>query len=206
MHPIRFKPFIGKNYHSQDFKILVLGESHYLNTNQINDYQANKEYISNITNQVVTGFFKYKNRSAKYERWMNTFTKFGNVIHGNRLNPSQTLAFWDSCAFYNYVQVPTAGPRIYPTKEDFQNSISALKQVIKETNPDIVMVWGYRLWHNLPVKNTEKIFRTSKIHFTNIDPQLPFKRMPHPSSSAFNYKMSPSFKSYIKNVKILRSQ
>ncbi|RLJ67465.1 hypothetical protein CLV86_0968 [Lacinutrix venerupis] len=38
MLPIRFKLFIGTEYQKQDFKILVLGESHYLNGSDFTDY------------------------------------------------------------------------------------------------------------------------------------------------------------------------
>lgn len=82
MLPIRFKPFIGKEYEKQEFKVLILGESHYLNDSDFTDYLKGEKKVELITNNVVNRYLNYKKTGRFYERWMNTFTKFSNVLNG----------------------------------------------------------------------------------------------------------------------------
>jgi hypothetical protein len=60
MLPIRFKPFVGTEYQKQDFKILILGESHYLNGSDFIDYLDGNKKVELITNNVVNGYLNYK--------------------------------------------------------------------------------------------------------------------------------------------------
>lgn len=200
MSKIRFKQFVGENYHKQDFKIFVLGESHYLKDSELEAYNNNDKFIEEITINVLRRFFNYKKHKKDFERWMNTFTKFSNVLGGKKMTSSETLVFWENCSFYNYVQSPTTGPRISPTGTEFKNSKNAFLCVLGETKPDIIFVWGYRLWNNLPKEELyNKInFQNTEIHFFN---KIPIKVLPHPSSNKFNYKLSNEIDKYIDEIK-----
>jgi len=202
MLPVRFKPFIGDDYLTQDFKILVLGESHYLNSKDLIDYHANRQHIEQLTNNVINGYFEYKKTGVFFERWMNTFTKFGNIFNGRKLSKEETIEFWQKCSFYNYVQAPTNGPRKSPTKKEFDWSLLAFENTIELLKPDLVVVWGYRLWHYLPRKQYEiKIIDGTKIHVCNYGYNLTMMRLPHPSSSKFNFKLTDYIDKYLKTIK-----
>lgn len=201
MLPIRFKPFVGKNYSNEQFKILVLGESHYLNSKDLLDFKSGHQRIEHITNNVLNSFLNYKRTRKSYARWMNTFTKFSNVYHGKRLTPKNTVDFWDSCSFYNYVQAPTAGPRVSPKTNEFQQSFEALEKVIEDIRPDIIYIWGYRLWDNLPIAHirNEKVDEFN-LYYLGVN-KIPIMKLPHPSSTKFNYKLSTQLKRYTEKVK-----
>lgn len=205
MHPIRFKPFIGKNFEKQDFKVLVLGESHYLNENDLINYLDKNTKSEAITNNVLNDYIEYKKTGLSFSRWMNTFTKFSNVISGRELNSKETVDFWESCAFYNYVQVPTPGTRISPSKVDFSLSMEAFKEVINQYKPNIIIFWGYRLWNNFPKEEyTITSLENSQIHYLTLNGNVPILSLPHPSTKHFNKSLSENIATYISAVKDLR--
>ena len=57
---------------------------------------------------------------------------------------------WEHLSFYNYVQEAMTGPRVSPTPEDFKNSEEAFWEILNELKPDLIIVWGARLYNNLP--------------------------------------------------------
>lgn len=52
--------------------------------------------------------------------------------------------------FYNYVQFPITGPRTAPTEQEFRDSEAAFWNVLVELQPDLIIVWGQRLYKHLP--------------------------------------------------------
>lgn len=202
MLPIRFKPFIGKEYEKQEFKILILGESHYLNDLDFTDYLNGEKKVELITNNVVNEYLNYKKTGRFYARWMNTFTKFTNVLNGKKSSIKETVEFWQASSFYNYVQAPTKGPRISPTKEEFRQSFDALSEVVKQIKPNMIFIWGDRLWNNFPKDNYESLTNGSdEIHYLKFSYNLPIMVVPHPSSSKFNYGIKNNINDYLNVVK-----
>lgn len=202
MYPIRFKPFIGKNYGNQVFKILILGESHYLNENDKEDFLNGNSRIEGITRNVLTDYINYKTVGGFFHRWMNTFTKFGNVFSNKKLTSAEAVEFWQSCVFYNYVQAPTSGPRTPPTKEEFILSMQAFNEVISECKPNLIIFWGYRLWNNFPKEPHATInLINSQIHYLKLSVNVPFLVLQHPSTRYFNNSLSSTIEDYIKRVK-----
>jgi hypothetical protein len=199
MTKIRFKPFVGSQYNNTNCRILILGESHYLCGDDLLDYENNEPYIQNITQNVVLEFLNYKNNKTSFQKWMNTFTKFGNIVSNKNLNTMETIDFWNSCSFYNFVQYPTTGPRISPTKEQFKNSLDAFLKISDELKPNVIFIWGYRLWQNLPKDNLITVMNingTEKHLYNNI----PIKVIPHPSSNQFNYELCNDIQNFLKNI------
>jgi hypothetical protein len=202
MLPIRFKPFVGTEYQKQDFKILILGESHYLNDSDFIDYLDGNKKVELITNNVVNGYLNYKKTGKSYANWMNTFTKFSNVLNGKKSSIKETVEFWQSSSFYNYVQAPTKGPRISPSEEEFKQSFDALTEVVEEIKPNLIFFWGHRLWNNFPKDNYGSLINgNEKIHFLKFSYNLPIIVMPHPSSSKFNYGIKDEIKDYLNVIK-----
>ena len=160
MSDIRFKPWVGDKYaigivgYDADGKIiygtenhigkkvLVLGESHYC---------ANPEAEATpfLTINIIADLL---NPDSEWEAYKNTYTKFIKSLIGceEYLTPQEKEKAWQHIVFYNYVQTPMSGARVAPTAEDFKNSEKAFFEVLQTYKPDVVIVWGNRLYNNLP--------------------------------------------------------
>ena len=157
---VRFLPMVGNAYEKgisyspngelllndntedpKKAKLMVLGESHY-----IEDYEEGDD-ISRFTRWVVGDYCAADSYS---QRWMNTFTKFARALAGKETNVDENRAIWDSFIFYNYLQVPMSGTRMQGSFEEYEEAIGPFFSVLDMYRPDIVVIWGYRLWNYLP--------------------------------------------------------
>lgn len=190
-----FNPYIGKNYESQDFKILVLGESFHFNEEW--DMHEEKELCAFVVNRYIA-YLK-----GEENGWPLKYTLFTNVIHGKKLNKSEILDFWEKCCFYNYVQFIVKRPRERPEEWMFKESKDAFEFVIKQTKPNVVFVWGKTLWNNFPFKeNYERIqFEGGEIDILKLDYDLPIIIHNHPSSFGFGYRFSEEIMNSIELIK-----
>ncbi|MBW8331138.1 MAG: hypothetical protein K0M40_03880 [Prolixibacteraceae bacterium] len=198
MKNVFFKPWIGENYSTTGIsgkKILLLGESHICGEG-CGDCGNLLEHpnCSEFTNNAAKYFFNYKNGNGGFEYWMNGYTKFGNIFYNKHLSYDETVAFWDSIIFYNYVQYSTDKARVSPTNEEFEKSSDAFFEILEAYKPDLVFVWGERLWDQLPFSEDcgEDIIidnsNGGKFYYYTLDEKkTPIYMINHPSSSAFNY-------------------
>ena len=60
------------------------------------------------------------------------------------------LKIWNSVIFFNYLQAAMGGPREAGTAEQYHQAGKAFFEVIGKYQPEYVIVWGKRLWNNLP--------------------------------------------------------
>ena len=122
-------------------KILVLGESHYC--------AELADAISELTNKIIKDLI---DPDSEWEPYKNTYTKFIKSLTGHldNLEFNDKKEAWEHLGFYNYVQEPMTGARISPTSEDFKNSEKAFWEILNELKPDLIIVWGTRLYNNLP--------------------------------------------------------
>ena len=142
MYKLTFLPFVGKNYNNGGMfgkRIMVLGDSHYGSVPQ-----------PNIT-QDVLGW--YLDQNVEREGWMNTFLKFERSLVNRETTPKDSCEIWNSLLFYNYLQVLLDGPREAGTEQQYRDSAGAFFQVLDRYRPDVIIVWGKRLWKNLPWDN-----------------------------------------------------
>ena len=143
MEIINYLPWIGKHYSTTGFggkRILALGESHYCD--------KSSDATEDITRKVIADLF---DPQSEHEAYKNTYTKFAVALLGrDSLSFEDKERFWNSIAFYNYVQVPMTGARVAPSQKDFNDSEAAFFEVLESLRPDIVIVWGSRLYNNLP--------------------------------------------------------
>ena len=87
----------------------------------------------------------------------------------------------------------------FPTKEQFKNSLDAFLKISDELKPNVIFIWGYRLWQNLPKDNLITVMNingTEKHLYNNI----PIKVIPHPSSNQFNYELCNDIQNFLKNI------
>jgi hypothetical protein len=154
MENVVFRPWEGVNY-AEGFngkKILLLGDSQY------NTGDEDGDFVHNL----VENFIGYKERNCPHAGYMNTYTKFTNILFGEKVDSKTTINFWQSIAFYNYVQKSQEGHSISPTNEEFDDSQSAFVEVLEDYQPDLVIVWGWRLWGRITKFGTETDFDTSE--------------------------------------------
>lgn len=201
MHPLTFSPYIGKNYRSQSFKILTLGESHYFGEEDMQLFHTDRQNpkITDITQNVVRQFLDYKNGKTSFHKWMNTFTKYANALANQKLSPQECVEIWEKTAFYNFVQTPMTNPRISPTQEDFKKSRTAFEQVLKDLQPNFIIFWGHRLWNNFEKDNYSVENGTNYLTYNG--KKYPFLVVPHPSSTAFNENTYSEIHKFISKIK-----
>ena len=155
---VSFLPWEGENYESgikgynedgviygtednPGKKILVLGESHYC----ADPNDATEDLTKKIINDFVCS-------ESEHEPYKNTYIKFERALAGRVIDEEERKKLWSHLMFYNYVQVPIAGPRMSPTVSQFFYSESGFAEIIDNYKPDYVIVWGSRLYNHLPNK------------------------------------------------------
>lgn len=140
---VKFIPWVGSEYAQgiNGKRVLVLGESHYC----AHESEAVPQLTINIIHHIL-------NPNNEHEGFMNTYTKFGRALAGKQQYDSDRQAVWNSVIFYNFVQVPISEARKAPKQQDFVDAEAPFLTVLEQYRPDCVIVWGSRLYNNLPHK------------------------------------------------------
>lgn len=154
---IHFNPWIGKNYLTKGYQgkhILILGESHYCSEElseggrchpQCKEENMFVDCISQTKDVVQEAVYDY--RGLPYQQ---TFLCFERAVAGKKLTQTEREEFWEGVAFYNYVQFAQSGPRTAPKPEHWVYSEKAFKLLLSVYEPDYIIVWGVRLYNNIP--------------------------------------------------------
>ena len=197
MDNVFFTPYIGPDYQQgyQGKKILALGESHYINDDEEGrDHFRNYPQLKDFTNDMIRSYFDYlrrkqQNPNEKQEQgWMRTYTKFARAFHNGDLSYAGIISLWEHIAFYNYIQEPAPNTRVSPAKELFVKYEAPFWEVVRACQPDLIIIWGLRLWDNLPFKkesHSEHLFRISA---TANDLSVLALPITHPSAPRFAYQ------------------
>lgn len=153
MSNIFFQPFVGKDYANGGLfgkRIMILGESHYCDEECVDcgNCSRHRECMNFTQNVVLT----YLDMDCEHENWMNTFRKFERSLVGRETDREESKKIWNSVLFYNYLQVAMGSPREAGTPEQYQRAEDALFEMFKTFRPDYVIVWGKRLYANMPSK------------------------------------------------------
>lgn len=205
MDKVCFIPWIGDTCIEKGYlgkRILILGESHYC---EECDLCGNIK--CNITINVTRRFLDNKKGIGKFEHWMRTFTRFTNVFLGEKVDNEKLINFWNSIMFYNYVQLATSGPRISPSPEAFSSSEEAFFEILRKYQPDLIVVWGERLWGKLPksVNFKEDDILDNKFgklyYYKVLNKEIPAFKIYHPSSSYFGYNATKYLKEALNRIK-----
>jgi hypothetical protein len=146
---VKFKPWVGENYETgihQGKKLMILGESHYCANPET---EATEDITIKIIEDLLDPF-------SEHEGYKNTYTKFAKAVVGEKQFSDETKKeFWQHVIFYNYVQTAISGARVSPTTEQFRNSEQAFFEIISQYQPNLIIVWGKRLYNNLPQQGTQ---------------------------------------------------
>lgn len=129
-----FEPWVGRNYATNENRLLVLGESHY----------GKSSMSANFTKILIKEYIE--------GTWTHRFwTNIMQVVYGQPYWKIDRAEFWGKVAFYNYVQqivAETAG--VAPPPDMFTNSEAAFFSVLDSLRPKTILVLSKRLWENLP--------------------------------------------------------
>ncbi len=159
---VKFLPFVGDQYsYGISFndngelvlgteakpgkKVLVLGESHYC------DEDLSDEELSSFTREVLDCYLKSEERYS----WMRTFLKFERALSNADTN-IDSKSIWNHLMFYNYLQCPLRGLRMAGDSRRYEDATTPFFAILKKYKPDYVIVWGRRLFVNLPSENVQE--------------------------------------------------
>lgn len=135
---VRFLPWVGDRYDKSRFgvRLLVLGESHY----------GGQHSDQNTTREVIEDCAQGKGR-------LRFFTVIANVLRGQGgwIEGSEIAEIFQEIAFYNFVQTLVGDkPRCRPTFQQWVAAREPFKVVLKELEPDAVLVLGFELRDHIP--------------------------------------------------------
>ncbi|MCL1144162.1 hypothetical protein [Shewanella gaetbuli] len=153
MKSVFFKPWVGNDFGKDGSvfsqKILVLGDSHYIDESDEVNMSKNNEEPCDFTTAVLQA---YLNQAVK-GRWKSTFTKFMNSFVCNT-NHSETSRekLWNSVAFYNYLQIPAGSDSRQTHQFSYHDDRdrNAFLEVVNKLEPDIIISWGNNVWDAIP--------------------------------------------------------
>ena len=167
MDKVNFLPWVGKNYASNNYfgkRIMVLGESHHFDKNDVLDCNATTDVVGNTYLNQRKGLY------TEYNRSMNTFLKFERALVNRYTTADESSEIWNSLVFYNYLQESLDAPRV-PVKEIlYKEAEVPFLQVINKYQPDKLIVWSDRLYWHLPEicrNNSTSIVVDGKSHQTS---------------------------------------
>ncbi len=170
MQKSTFKPWVGKEYNNQGLygiKILFLGESHY-------GTKGNEKEETTINVVKRLGLCE-----QKCHRFFTTTAKLA-LLKGSKekISKNERKKLWEQVAFYNYIQEFVAdGARKRPSVEMWKSSEEALLNVIKNLEPQLIVILGKELNKNLPL----------------LPENIQICRVNHPSSGFKYSKWIPEF-------------
>lgn len=148
-----FYPWIGKDYHNGGVfgnKLLILGESHYCGNGCDGCGTDLCAECHSFTTNVIK---EYLNPDLPRKDWMRTFVKFERSLVNHITEWEERQLIWDSVAFYNYLQISLNDARQSGTRQQYVDAIDPFFKVLDNLKPDLMIVWGYRLWDLLPETN-----------------------------------------------------
>lgn len=128
-------------------RIMVLGDSHYCDE----ECSACGRDFNCECNQFTTRtLLKYLDPGTPRDGWMSTYLKFERSLVNHETTPIESRRIWNSLLFYNYLQVAMQTPRQAGTVGQYQAAAAPFFSVMDKYQPDLLIVWGVRLWDNLP--------------------------------------------------------
>jgi hypothetical protein len=217
MTNVFFRPWVGKNYGTTGFngkRILVLGESCYCGECpdcakdgpqdwwEEEDWKECRDLIPNV----VTGFFDYKNGKTPFEPYMRGYSRFTDVFVGHKCTAEETQNFWHSVVLYLYVQTSLEGPRTPPSQEEWATGKKPFFEALAEYNPDVIIVWGKRLWDSMPDNGhwgDESFLNrwgAKLYYYSNGKRDIPAYACYHPSTPAFSSEDTDYFKRLLEKI------
>lgn len=145
-----FQPWVGRDYSTGGIfgkRIMVLGDSHYCGEDCEECGKSHRHACNEFTTNVVKD---YLDQNVEREGWMSTYLKFERSLVNHETTPEESVRIWNSILFYNYLQVALQGPRQAGTPDQYRAAAEPFFSILNQYQPDLLVVWGVRLWNALP--------------------------------------------------------
>ena len=126
---VQWSPYIGGQYFSSPFRILLVGESHYGNPNDSNDLSNNPDFTKLMVKELGIEKMNYNN--------IKLFNKINAL-----LNYNSNEEVWQKIGFYNFIQEVMSEKTIRPNKEHFINGWKSFCHVLDALKPDLCIFIG----------------------------------------------------------------
>ena len=125
---LHFQPWVGENYGKCQYgKILLLGESHYLNED---------EDSVNLTKMVV------KNAIDEHDGMNTSFFRTTELI----FNRKDYQTFWNDVAYANLIQKAMEKTKSQPEPDDIATISPSFKLLLDNLKPEKVLILSKRMW------------------------------------------------------------
>lgn len=144
-----FLPWIGPDYFNskKSEKVLVLGESIYCCT----PYSCKNPLCKNQIKDIVTKQIEVKEKNRFYTSIAKLCTK------NKPFNLKEKINFWNSVAFYEFVQVSVGTKRQQrPSEAMWNDAAKPFTELVSKIEADIIYATGKELTNNL-IRNFETI-------------------------------------------------
>ena len=193
---INFFPFVGCKYKDISPKIMVLGESHYINPN-IPEEDLTEELLKELNQD------RYSTRSVFFEDYFPNIRENGThpcqhvrcyrytaaMITGKEYHKSDYI--WDYLSFYNFFQIYVgkgSKGKKYINEKSIENSGRAYFDVINILKPELIIAWGNsKLFEWVPQDDYENIDNNIWLYKYKSLPDTKIWHIPHPSQG-FSYE------------------
>lgn len=142
MNNIYFQPWIGAEYKKgwNGLRTLVMGESHY-------EWEEAQSLKSTLTIDCIDDQI---NGGNSKQFWTNIAVAF----MGHVPTISEKRSFWNSVAFYNFIQESVGfGSRVRPTPDMWKNARVPFSKILETHRPQFLVVMGKQVWNSLPELN-----------------------------------------------------
>ena len=155
MENVNFEPWIGPKYNEglHGKKIMILGDSHYCKDDLKEGgicwpscvKSKMKSSCNKLTKEVVDEYLN----DYKGQKYLQVFQVCDRAYYGKESTQQEKEDFWNSVIFYNYFQNSQKEPG-QKKPEITEDPEIAFKEVLEEYLPDLIIVWGIRLYNYLP--------------------------------------------------------
>ena len=163
MKHVKFRPWVGANYNKKGFqgkKILILGESHYCKEDDNRTHECklywkenggkcsyncmNKDCYSMTEGLIEGEYLEFRSGRKKSEGYLQTILTFEKNLFGYTPSPQESINFWNSVIFYNYIQHSQNKPRgrRKTEAEEIDDYKEAFKEVLAEYQPNCIIIWS----------------------------------------------------------------
>lgn len=166
---VKFLPWIGDKYEEGVYydekgelcygngkgkKLIVLNEGIY---NGETEKDAERSLGENKHSWLVYEMIhRFIDKSSNFSLGVNhrPFIRFERALAGKeRLSMEERADLWNHVAFYTYVQEPL--DVFPPTEKQYEDAQKSFLSLVDKCQPDVIVVWGKRLYYNLPLSGQQ---------------------------------------------------
>lgn len=184
---VRFTPWIGLQYERgfHGLRILLVCESH---------YGDKKHERPTVTSEIIKAFAlgeMHPRATGKHRRHKH-FTLIMAAVKNvrQRFSNTQIREFWNSVAYYNFIQEFLPGSRVAPSLGVWERSEKAFTEVLKVLAPNLIICFSLR--------NGNRV--------RSLAGRVPVAVVNHPSSRFTYSKVNPVITMHIEIAREQRTQ